>query len=150
MNDLAFKLGQYCAALDVLHIGYCHHQRKGQIPPKLIGNEAYSAALKSPARMLDITSQRVAVYKAWSDQVSLESIKDEKVAKQVRFALYARSFIRKVSLELHTLPKAHPSATAEYRAELMLGYLAGLPKKTQESNTQETSETQMENSNDSN
>ncbi len=129
MDELAYKLGQFCAALDEIHIGYCERERKGQLPGRLIGNQAYSAAVNSPLKALNITAQRAAVYQAWAKKLSLQP--DEKIGdKRVINAKYAFIWMRKHCEELHVLmPKKLGLVTAESRAELLLGYLAGREMK---------------------
>ena len=126
MNELAYKLGQFCAALDEIHIGYCESERKGELPGRLIGNQAYAAAIASPMKALDITAQRAAVYQAWAKKISLSP--DEKIEKKVKNAKYAHIWTKQHCAELHDLiPQQLPQATPESRAELLLGYLAGRP-----------------------
>lgn len=137
MNELAYKLGQFCAALDEIHIGYCESERKGELPGRLIGNQAYAAAINNPLKALDITAQRSAVYQAWARRKS--QMTDEKINnKKIINAKYALIWLRKLSEELYTLiPQQLPRITVEGRAELLLGYLAGREmKKPQEKGQQ--------------
>ena len=124
MKELAYKLGQFCSALDEIHIGYCESERKGQEPGRLIGNQAYAAAVVNPQKALEITAQRFAVYKSWADKNSREE--DERLKEKAKNAKYANFWLRKHSKELHQLiPEKIPVSTPESRAELLLGYLAG-------------------------
>ena len=50
MNDFYYKLGQFCAVLDEIHIGYCESERDGQLPNRLIGNQAYATAVNHPIK----------------------------------------------------------------------------------------------------
>lgn len=136
MNELAYKLGQFCAALDEIHIGYCESERKGDLPGRLIGNQAYAAAVKNPLKALDITAQRAAVYQAWAQRVSKQP--DDKIKnKRIKNAKYAFVWLRKHSEELHTqIPQQSSQSTAESRAELLLGYLAGREIKKSQDNEQ--------------
>ena len=134
MNELAYKLGQFCAALDEIHIGYCESERKGDLPNRLIGNQAYAAAVSSPLKALQITAQRAAVYQAWAKKVSMRS--DEKTQnEQIINAKYAFLWMRNHCAELHDLiPQKLSQPTSESRAELLLGYLAGRDMKKSQDN----------------
>ena len=124
MKELAFKLGQFCSALDEIHIGYCESERKGQEPGRLIGNQAYAAAVVNPQKALEITAKRVAVYKSWADKNSREE--DERLKEKAKNAKYAYFWLQKHSKELYQLiPEKIPVSTPESSAELLLGYLAG-------------------------
>ena len=134
MKGFAYKLGQFCAALDEIHIGYCVSERQGQIPSRLIGNQAYAAAISSPLKALEITAQRSAVYQAWARKVSVKpDIPDQKI-KNAKFAYL---WLRKHSHDLHQVQSEQKLSvfSATDKAELLLGYLAGRPiEKSQQSN----------------
>lgn len=134
MQDFAYKLGQFCAALDEIHIGYCVSERQGQIPGRLIGNQAYAAAISSPLKALEITAQRSAVYQAWARKVSEKpDIPDPKIKK----AKFAYLWLRKHSRDLHQVQSEHKLSvfSATDKVELLLGYLAGRPiGKSQQNN----------------
>ena len=126
MQDFAYKLGQFCAALDEIHIGYCVSERQGQIPSRLIGNQAYAAAISSPLKALEITAQRSAVYQAWARKVSEKpDVSDPKI-KNAKFAYI---WLCKHSRDLHQVQSKHKLSvsSATDKAELLLGYLAGRP-----------------------
>ena len=126
MQDFAYKLGQFCAALDEIHIGYCISERQGQIPSRLIGNQAYAAAISSPLKALEITAQRSAVYQAWARKVSEKpDISDPKI-KNAKFAYL---WLCKHSRDLYQVQSKHKLSvsSATDKAELLLGYLAGRP-----------------------
>ena len=124
MKELAYKLGQFCSVLDEIHIGYCESERKGKEPGRLIGNQAYAAAVMNPRKALEITAQRFAVYKSWADKNCRKE--DGGLREKEKNAKYANFWLRKHSGELHELiPEKIPVSTPESRAELLLGYLAG-------------------------
>ena len=134
MQDFAYKLGQFCAALDEIHIGYCVSERQGQIPSRLIGNQAYAAAISSPLKALEITAQRSAVYQAWARKVSMKpDISDPKV-KNAKFAYL---WLCKHSHDLRQVQSKQKLSvfSATDKAELLLGYLAGRPiEKSRQAN----------------
>lgn len=152
MKDFAYKLGQFCAALDEIHIGYCVSERQGQIPSRLIGNQAYAAAISSPLKALEITAQRSAVYQAWARKVSerpdtvvtkIQSDKkmspDEKNKKTKKIMKAVRAFrwLHKHCGDLRqtmSIRKLSASSATD-KAELLLGYLAGRPiEKSKQAN----------------
>ena len=124
MKELAYKLGQFCSVLDEIHIGYCESERKGKEPGRLIGNQAYAAAVMNPRKALEITAQRFAVYKSWAYKNCRKE--DGCLGENAKNAKYASFWLRKNSGELHKLiPEKIPVSTPESKAELLLGYLAG-------------------------
>ena len=54
MESRDYLLGQFLQYADLLHKLYCVHERKGSIPPQLIGNAAIPMALQSPRRALQV------------------------------------------------------------------------------------------------
>ncbi len=134
MSSFAYQLGQLCSAMDELHIGYCQSVRNGDIPNTLIGNTTYNVGLQSPVKSLALLASRIKPYKSWAKKVRAENKKIED--KSVIAGLAAS-----VWLESHSADIAkHFSEQAQlvndtYKAELMLGYLAGRPfnNKKQES-----------------
>ena len=134
MQDFAYKLGQFCAALDEIHIGYCVSERQGQIPSRLIGNQAYAAAISSPLKALEITAQRSAVYQAWARKIS---VKPGITNPKIKNAKFAYLWLCKHSRDLHQVQSEQKLSvsSATDKAELLLGYLAGRPiGKSQQSN----------------
>ncbi len=135
MNELAYKLGQFCSVLDEIHTGYCASERNGQMPGRLVGNQTYAAAIINPIKALGITAQRFAVYQAWAkrnSQQTDEQIKNRKIKKElekeIKKAKYAYFWLRDNCADLQSLIREElPAATAASRAELLLGYLAGRP-----------------------
>ncbi len=126
MKDIAYILGQFCAALDEVHIGYCEDKRKGQIPSRLIGNQAYATAVVNPQKSLGLTAQRSAVYFAWAKKISRKS--DDNLSHSLKNAKYAYFWLQKNCPKMHQLFSSETvQPTPEYKAELLLGYLAGRP-----------------------
>ncbi len=126
MKEIAYKLGQFCAVLDEIHIGYCVSERQGKIPSRLIGNQAYAAAVVNPKKALEITAQRIAVYEAWAKKNSRNE--NNKLKPEEKRAKYAYYWLKKHCGEIHQLiPEKIPRSTPESKTELLLGYLAGRP-----------------------
>ena len=124
MNDFAYQLGQLCSALDELHIAYCHAERCGDIPTTTLGNTIYGMALQRPNKALDVLSSRIKPYLAWVKR----SKDSEPNNKLIKSGLYASYWLSGVSEQL----KQHINndgfkVSDTYKAELMLGYLAGRP-----------------------
>ena len=145
MTSPAYRLGQFLAACDTLHLGYCLDQRNGSIPPKLLGNAHVATAGRSPVRALGMLQRRVPVYKAWADKVRSEgrgnpsAEKTEKAKREayaIRNGFFAPVHLARLAPELKgELPNAAPDDA--FRAELLLGYAAG-PDRIGKSHTDDS------------
>jgi hypothetical protein len=152
MEDLAYKLGQFLNAVDIIHVGYCLEERKGQIPPRLLGNSFFRMAQANPGEALGALAQRWPPYDRWMSKTSADTRdalpredpqaeKDRKLTpeqRQLRSAYYTKSRVRALCAELHDALRARsepPDAT--FRAELLLGYLAGLPPRARDKSSDE-------------
>jgi hypothetical protein len=114
MEGRDYLLGQFLQFSDRLHKLYCEHERKGSMPPQLIGNAAVSMAIQSPNRALQVLSQRMLVYLAWADRYKGV---DAGLVKWTRKELGRISAdLRDTDLSLRVAPNG--------KAELLLGYLA--------------------------
>jgi len=139
MSSFAYQLGQLCSAMDELHIGYCQSVRNGDIPNMLIGNTTYNVGLQSPVKSLALLASRIKPYKAWAKKVRAENKKTDD--KAIIAGLAAS-----VWLENHSADMAmHFSDQIQlvndtYKAELMLGYLAGRPFNNKKQESQEHKE----------
>ena len=149
MEEAAFKLGQLLAVADIVHAGYCADVRGGAIPPALLGNQVFTLAQISPAKALTALCRRWKPYEGWvkknSDYEIPELFKNEQgkwknraeiksrmekeefdKAVSIFMAIYQRKKAAKIAAELSgVLP---PKCDDVFRAELLLGYIAGLPK----------------------
>ena len=139
MKDLAFKLGQLLAAADTVHAGYCADVRGGQTPPSLLGNQVFNMALANPVKALATLSRRWKPYGGWVAKVSRERNRmDEMVAKgspkdkergwAIRKAVQHARFVRGGLADEIVKTLATVSVDDAFKAELLLGYMAGLPK----------------------
>ena len=145
MSGVAYRLGQLLSAADVIHIGYCADMRGGDVPPVLIGNAVFNLAGANPVRALAVLNQRFKPYLAWAKR-SHKLPSDDKSGRA--FAIRkAESQARRIAdlaggLAPALAPFAAGSETPDdtFRAELLLGYLAGLPKleKAAQSTASET------------
>jgi hypothetical protein len=138
MNDTAFKLGQFLAAADVVHAGYCADVRGGAIPPSLLGNQVFAIAQTAPTKAFSMLCQRWKPYAGWTNKAAREcgradtmiasSREDERqrgwdIKKALRYS-------REIKVLAEELREKLPSCVVgdAFRAELLLGYVAGLPK----------------------
>lgn len=143
MSDAAFRLGQLLSAADALHVGYCADLRGGAVPPTLVGNAVFSIALGDPTRALAVLAQRLKPYLGWAGSGRLSRIR-EKAEGLIRGGDPSRGYAMlngasqarradELSIELRALlaPYHDKGATPDdaFKAELLLGYLAGLPKR---------------------
>jgi hypothetical protein len=142
LKDTAFKLGQLLAAADIVHAGYCADLRDGRIPPSLLGNQVFPMAQAAPAKALAALSRRWKPYAGWVAKASrdrerataLIASQDKRNRERgwaIREAVWQARDMAQVALELE-LGFAGFKPNEVFRAELLLGYLAGLPKPERE------------------
>ncbi|MBK9083222.1 MAG: hypothetical protein IPL88_14625 [Rhizobiales bacterium] len=142
MNDLAYRLGQFLSGADFLHIGYCADRRNGEVPPMLVGASVMTLAGGDPVRALAVLSQRLKPYRDWMRSSRFEKLnerikqlnaaKKENLAIAIRVGLTRARQMEAAADDLTEL--LQPYKTKEkrpddrFKAELLLGYLAGFPK----------------------
>lgn len=137
MNTPAYLLGQLLAGSDILHRGYCLDVRGGSLPPKLIGNTALITAERNPLSSLNQLSRRWPPYNGWAtkrrrddfkqmiDQAKTES--DKGRFRMIRDGAWAPVNMAPLAAALaKTLTNERPDDI--FRAQLFLGYVAGLPR----------------------
>ena len=138
MSEVAFKLGQLLAVADAVHVGYCADMRGGDVPPTLLGNAVLATAQSDPTKALAVLSRRWKPYAAWAKRPvvhteadRLRASSDTKEQNRGWAMVTAVSQARRADelcRELHgRLPQHVDDA---FRAELLLGYVAGLPRRT--------------------
>ncbi len=137
MNETAFRLGQLLSIADVVHAGYCADMRQGQVPPALLGNAVLTMAQANPAKALAALARRWKPYASWAKRASAanaaklrSSEKREEIDRgwKISKAIWQHRRAAEISAALHDqLPQM---ADDVFRAELLLGYVAGLPPKT--------------------
>ena len=152
MTDPAFLLGRLLAAADDLHRGYCFDVRGGSVPPLLMGNALMSTAQVRPASAVASLLRRLRPYHGWAVRKKSDELRDDRppatrrgksetagkppTAAQkkeaTRRAVVGRGMwwafhLGPLAERLHTeLTNERPSD--EFKAELLLGYLAGPPR----------------------
>jgi hypothetical protein len=124
MENRDYLLGQFLQYADRLHKLYCEHERKGSVPPQLIGNAAVSMAIQSPSRALQMLSHRMPVYLAWAERYS---------GAEAGLVKWTRRELGKLSAALKDTNLA-TAVASNGKAELLLGYLANPSSKTREEN----------------
>jgi len=114
MHTSPFLVGQMLAFTDTLHKEYCLHERKGQVPPQLIGSALMPTALENPTASLARLSERIAPYQAWANTATGDG---------VGLAKWALQQLGQVTGELskQTLPE---HCNDMDKAQMLLGYLA--------------------------
>ena len=138
MNDTAFKLGQLLAAADVVHAGYCADIRGGSLPPSLLGNQVFTMAQSAPAKALAMLSRRWKPYAGWAKKVERDHNRAETLVASKNPEEQRRGWAikqaRRNAREMRPLAEELAASLADcevddsFRAELLLGYIAGLPK----------------------
>jgi hypothetical protein len=151
MKEAAFKLGQLLAAADVVHAGYCADVRGGDIPSSLLGNQVFGMAQIAPTKALATLCRRWKPYGGWAKKAAREPYridamiaskeKDERKRKTDQQRGWDIKRALRHAREMGPLADELASTLADtaddaFRAELLLGYMAGLPKK-EDSNSQE-------------
>ena len=144
-DDVAFRLGQFLSAADLIHVGYCADLRGGDVPPTLLGNSVLAIAGSDPIRALSILQTRLKPYLAWAKRTDIIFTKaaaaDQQGNKgraialrqgvgQARRADEIASDVRAMLGPFKTKDRKPDEA---FKAELLLGYMAGFPptKKSQ-------------------
>ena len=149
MEETAYKLGQLLAAADVLHAGYNASERGGAaLPPRLIGNAVFPMAQADPTRALSVLCRRWAVYQGWAARrvrqpgaSRFEGKRRAELATEQEKREFDREWdIRRgvsvswraaaVARELHGQLPAREEVDERFRAELLLGYIAGPPSSS--------------------
>lgn len=144
MSDAAFRLGQFLAATDLIHVGYCADLRGGDVPPTLIGNSVLTIAGADPWRALAILQTRLKPYLAWAkraDPIYAKAADEERRGNKSR-AVALRQGVSQarradgVASDVRIMLSAYKTKEKKpddvFKAELLLGYMAGLsplPKK---------------------
>jgi len=142
MNETAFKLGQLLAAADVVHAGYCADVRGGKVPPSLLGNQMFGMAQKVPAKALAMLCRRWKPYDGWAKKTTYESNRVEKLIASnqkndqqrgwdIKRALRHAREMGPLAAELAPVLEGC-RVDDSFLAELLLGYIAGIPKAQKE------------------
>jgi hypothetical protein len=134
MSDTGFKLGQLLAAADVVHAGYCADVRGGDLPPSLLGNQVFTMAQTAPVKALEVLGRRWKPYDGWAKRASREAGRIEKLQNGAEQRYWDIKKALRHAREMGPLATEIEAGLAKirvddvFRAELLLGYLAGLPK----------------------
>jgi hypothetical protein len=135
MDNIPFKLGQLLAVADTVHVGYCMDVRQGDVPPTLLGNSVLATAQSDPMKALAVLSRRWAPYAAWAKRPKVreqaERLKnshnkrDQSRGWSILGAVSRARRADELCRELHGC--LSQKVDDKFRAELLLGYVAGLP-----------------------
>lgn len=142
MSDTAFKLGQLLAAADLVHAGYCADVRGGDVPPSLLGNQVFAMAQTAPTKALEVLCRRWKHYDGWVKKAAREHGKSDALVRSEKRVDQQRGWeIRKAvrhARDMRPLADELREALTDcelndvFRAKLLLGYIAGLPKTRKE------------------
>lgn len=128
MSNAPFLVGKMLKLADELHALYCKEVRDNKLPPQLIGNSLMTAALDSPTQSLAQLALRLKPYYGWAQ--TYRSKENGGLAGYF-INLYGDTASDLAKL---TLPTRFNDAE---RAQLLLGYLAAHPKKSEKTNEQQ-------------
>jgi hypothetical protein len=144
MKETAYLVGKLLAAMDELHKCYCVSERKGDIPPTLIGNGLLGRAADSPEMAFDELCERSRIYLGWARAVQLSGKETEAVKLAVNSAKKLLGIVEPIAAELHQSAKLNQPMSAEGKAHLFLGYLSPVLGGKKESDEAATASTQPE------
>lgn len=138
MGDAGFKLGQFLSAADAVHMGYCADVRSGDVPATLVGNSVFAIAGRYPERALGVLQTRWKPYNAWATRAERRrTATPEKgdtrgwaVARAVSQAKHARRLSEELHETFARMKAENRVPDDSFRAELLLGYLAGIKSET--------------------
>ena len=136
MASPAFLVGRLLALADSLHFQYCQGVRNGQVPGQLLGNALMATALETPEAALALYAQRILPYQAWARTRQPQGNGPDALA---------RYFLNQLAetcsgISLLDIPER---AGDTDKAQLILGYLAKVPGKTEPTPTEPTQEDQL-------
>ena len=123
MKSASFLIGRMLSLADQIHFHYCQHVRSGQAPTQLIGNALMVTALEEPEKALALYAQRILPYQAWARTRKANEKGPEALAK------YFLGQLGEVCAEINP-PDVPVRASEAEKTELILGYLAKAPGKT--------------------
>lgn len=138
MKGAAFKLGQLLSVVDIVHAGYCADIRNGNVPPSLLGNQVLVMAQNTPHKALAVLSRRWKPYAGWvcraahdqeraNELIASKKLSEKQRGWDIKKAMRCAREVQPLASELApALVGCNVDDT--FRAELLLGYLAGLPK----------------------
>lgn len=146
MNQSPFLLGKLLAIMDELHKCYCIDERKGDIPPMLIGNGLLGRAADSPEQALEELCERGRIYLGWAKTAQVRETMPEKNRIAIYSAYKLLKLTESIADSLHTDKSLSHALDAQGKAHLFLGYLSpvlGTSKNQADSGNQapETEET---------
>jgi hypothetical protein len=124
MASPAFLVGRLLALADSLHFQYCQGVRNGQVPGQLLGNALMATALETPQAALALYGQRILPYQAWARTRQPQGNGPEKLAR------HFLNLLGDTCSEVCVLDIPE-RATDTDKAQLILGYLAKAPVKTE-------------------
>lgn len=136
MSEAAFKLGQLLSVADAVHVGYCHDVRKSQIPPAILGASLLPVAQSRPVAALAMLCRRWKPYAAWAKKYMATTTDNPEIIKEIedkkeqsrRWAMWRGAYLVNSADEIARELSGRLSESADdvFRAELLLGYLAGV------------------------
>jgi hypothetical protein len=140
MEGPAFKLGQLLAVADAVHAGYCADVRTGAMPPSLLGNQFFGMVQANPTAGLAALSRRWKPYSGWASKAARDigrfrgltassSLDEKDRGWLILNAIRQAREVSKLAAELAPAVSQMPRADDLFKAEMLLGYLAGLPRE---------------------
>lgn len=139
MQSFAFLYGQLLKVSDELHLMYCKIVRENNSSPivsQLVGGSFYSSAAEFPIRTISLLAQRMNVYINWAKTYRFK--KEEESWKAGWLLRIYENIAEQIAIEISN--GKHERFTDDEKALLFLGFMAGLPKKSNDSSVDGGSE----------
>lgn len=140
MDDFPYQYGQLLKVSDELHILYCQVVRNGDVPPQLAGSGLVQAATEFPIRTINHLGQRMLPYVTWARSyrhhkmaaAQEETQAEDKPAPMSKPARAGWLLYLYEGIVEKLCSSWDPSVRFNdaQKAQLFLGYLAALPKKS--------------------
>lgn len=113
VENTAYKLGRFLQMADLLHKQYCEQERRGSVPPHLVGNGYFDACSESPTKALAMMQKRLRLYQGFAQT------RGDGLSK------WALGQLGEISAEI--APQLPTRLSTEEKAQMLLGYLARTP-----------------------
>lgn len=138
MQEFPYLYGQLLKVSDEMHILYCRIERKGKIPPQLVGGSFYSAAAELPLQTLAQLGQRMIPYILWAKSYKHKNESDEG-KESWRAGWYLRLYERLAS-QIAAQAELKTRFTEAERAQMFIGYLAQFPQSAKQNSSSNENE----------
>ena len=142
MKDTAFLTGQFLKVSDELHALYCKIERRGDIPPNLVGASMLMVASDTPDKALSQLCMRMNPYITWAKSYRYRIITKE--GEESWRARWLANLFETIAEQLHETLISPIRFNDFEKAQFFLGYLAPFPKRDDAENINEKGDNENE------